>query len=456
MNEFKVGLMALSAMIAVVVMSLVVTSNQSGFGAYKEYHSTVNDASGIFPKTPIKVAGINAGRIKEINLIGNRAEITFEILEKVGVTKNSKLRIRSVGFLGDKYLDIFIANNDEVMPSGSEIIAEEKAGIETLLKDASEVMQDVKILVGSIKESFVPEGGQPVMKQIMDDVQKTLENTKELTTNLNDMVGRNNEKIQNIINNLESFTDQIAFQTDANEPASALSDVKEILKKTDAMMADLQDLVQDVKDGKGTVGKLLVEEEIADEVKSTLASVQKVMGRVDKIRTQFSIYAGSNTGTGKTDTTGELKIFPSPGRFYLLGITTSEFGPEDRSVTETTVGGVTTKVDRKTREYNDILLNVQLGRRIDSWTFRGGLIESTGGFGVDYNFDDWEIVTAAEIFDYREELGPNIRAGIDFQIWNVFYGRVEGGDLINDPNMVYSLGLKFNDEDLKGFVGFFL
>lgn len=456
MNEFKVGLMALSAMIAVVVMSFVVTSNQSGFGSYNEYHTVVSDASGVFPKTPIKVAGINAGRIKEIRLIGNQAEIRFDVLSRVGVTKGSKLRIRSVGFLGDKYLEIFVANSEEVLPDGSLIESEEKAGIETLLKDASDVMADVKTLVSSIKESFVPTDGEPVMKKMVSDIQETLKNTKEVTANLNDLVSRNNEKLQAIINNLEAFSEQIAYQTDANEPASALADVKEILKKTDAMMADLQGLVQDVKDGKGTVGKLLVEEEIADEVKTTLASVQKVIGRVDSIRTQFSVYTGANTGTGQTDTTAELRIFPSPGRFYLLGVSTTEFGPEERTVTETTVGGTTTITDEKEREYNDVLLNLQLGRRIDNWTFRGGLFESYGGLGIDYNFDDYGLVTTFEIFDYRENIGPNIRLGLDFQLWNVFYGKIEGEDLINDPYMSYSLGLKFNDEDLKGLIGIFL
>lgn len=456
MNEFKVGLMALASMIAVVVMSLVVTSNQSGFGAYNEYYTTISDASGIFPKTPIKVAGINAGRIKDIELTGNKAKITFEVLDRVKITKGSVLKIRSVGFLGDKYLEIYIANNDELLEDGSPLLAEEKAGIETLLKDASEVMQDVKVLIGSIKESFVPEGGEPAMKQIVSDVKETMKNTRELTGQLKELMGRNDEKLQNIINNLEDFTSQLAYQTDANEPGSTVADVKEILKKTDGMMADLQDIVQNIKDGKGTVGKLLVEEEIADEVKSTLSSVQKVIGRVDSIRTQLSVYTGANTGTGQTDTTAELRIFPSPGRFYLIGVTTSEFGPERRKITETTVGGTTTIEDEKVRKYNDTLLNLQLGRRIDNWTFRGGLIDSYGGLAVDYNFDDWNTVTSLEVFDYRDGIGPNIRLALDFQLWSVIYGKIEGEDLINDAGMTYSLGLKFNDEDIKGLVGIFL
>ena len=98
MNEFKVGLMALASMIAVVVMSLVVTSNQSGFGEYVPYKTIVKNASGIFPKTPIKVAGINAGRIKSIELQGNEALISFEVLERVKITENSVLKIKEGQF----------------------------------------------------------------------------------------------------------------------------------------------------------------------------------------------------------------------------------------------------------------------------------------------------------------------------------------------------------------------
>ena len=81
MNPLKVGLLTLAAMASVVVMSLKITQNQSGFGDHIEYKTKLADASGILEKTPIKVAGINAGRIKKIELEGREALLTFEILE---------------------------------------------------------------------------------------------------------------------------------------------------------------------------------------------------------------------------------------------------------------------------------------------------------------------------------------------------------------------------------------
>ncbi|PIR14528.1 MAG: hypothetical protein COV50_02160, partial [Flavobacteriales bacterium CG11_big_fil_rev_8_21_14_0_20_35_7] len=116
MNEIRVGVLAFAAMAAIVFMSLKITSNQSGFGAYKRYHTIIQDASGIFPKTPIKVAGINAGRLISIELEDNKAHITFEVLDKVKIPKGSKLKIKTVGFLGDKYLEIDLSDSTEILP----------------------------------------------------------------------------------------------------------------------------------------------------------------------------------------------------------------------------------------------------------------------------------------------------------------------------------------------------
>ena len=113
MNEFKVGLLAVASLISIAYMSLKVTSNQSGFGDYTKYRTIIKDATGIFPKTPIRVAGINAGRISDIELAGNSALIRFEIRTKVRIPEDSFLRIKSVGFLGDKYIDIAIGNSEK-------------------------------------------------------------------------------------------------------------------------------------------------------------------------------------------------------------------------------------------------------------------------------------------------------------------------------------------------------
>ena len=455
MNEFKVGLLAIATIIAVVVMSLKVTSNQSGFGQYVTYRTIVKDASGIFPKTPIKVAGINAGRIASIELQGNTALITFEILKQIQVTKNSKLRIKSVGFLGDKYIEIFVGDSRELLSKYDFIDSEEAAGLENLIKDTSEVLADVKLIVRSLKDSISPAGEVSPIKKILDDVTELVANTKEVTASLKRVMTGNEEKLNAIADNLEAFSSDLAYQVDKTNGDSAMSDIKEILGNTKKLTADMGSIVSDLKLGKGTLGKMLVEDEIADQVKDTLSSVQKIVGKADALRTELSVFSGANTVSGG-DTEASLRIYPSPERFYHLGIATSENGPETEKTISSTINGVTVTENRKENTKNTIRFNAQIGRRINDFDFRGGLMESTGGLAVDYRYQAIGSKFSLEAFDYKKNVGPNLRLAIETQIWNVFYGRASFNDAVRSTRSgTIAAGLRFNDEDLKGLLGFF-
>lgn len=456
MNEIKVGLLAIATILSVVFMSFKLTTNQSGFGDYIPFRTIIKDASGIFPKTPIKVAGINAGRIKKIELADNNALITFEILDHIKLPKDSNLKIKTVGFLGDKYLEIVIGESEETLDSLSFVKSIEGGGIEDLVKDASTVLKDVKDIVKSLKEGLAPEGKQSPIKKMMGDMQKVIDNTKVATESLKTILKGNEDRLNEMIANLQKFSKSMAYQTDELEKKSAMAKLKSILDNADKMTDDLKNLVADVKAGKGTVGKLLVEEEIADEVRETLAGVKKLVGKVDQIRTELALFTGINTVHG-SETDLSLKIFPSPERFYLLGLTTSEFGPEAERHTTTITNGLEVKEVRKTRDKDTYRFNVQLGRKIQNWTFRGGLIESTGGIGLDYELSDWGSRFSFEVFDYRDDIGPNIRLISELQLWNVFYGKVSLEDVAEESrSATISAGLKFSDEDLKGLIGFFL
>lgn len=455
MNEFKVGLLAIATLAAVVFMSFKITSNQSGFGQYTQYKTIIRDASGIYPKTPIKVAGIAAGRITAIELQGNTALISFEILKQIQVTKNTKLRIKSVGFLGDKYIELYIGDSPEIMAKNDFIDSEEAAGIESLVKDASEVLVDVKAIVKSLKDSVAPEGEVSPIKKILADVQVLVANTKEATASLKRIMQGNEEKINSLVDNLESFSYELAYQVDKGNPDSAMADIKEVLANTKKITADLNKIVADVKLGKGTMGKLLVEDEIADQVKDTLSSVQKIVGKADAIRTELSVFTGVNSDNGGESEVA-LRIFPSPERFYHLGLVTSELGPDRETITDTTTNGVTTSQTKLERDKDTFRFNVQIGRRVQDFAFRGGLIESSGGLGIDYLLQDFGTKFSLEAFDYKKDRGANLRFITEMQIWNVLYGRASAQDIgRKGTSATIQAGLRFNDEDLKGLLGFF-
>lgn len=458
MSELKVGFLVILTMAAIVSSSLLVTSRQSGLARHVPYRTVVEDASGIFPKTPVKIAGVTAGRIKKILLKGNNAEVVFEILRKIKVPKDSVLEIKSVGLLGDKYLEVRIGKSSEMLEKMGEMPSEEGAGLANLVKHASEAIGDIRKVTRELQEVLAPDGAESPISRIASDLIESVEDIRATSDKVKRLVDRNEKKLDSLIGNAESFAAELAAQVDVGNEESAVASLDRFLNNIESLSQDLRNVVEDLRAGKGTAGQLLVEEEIADEVKETLAGVKKLVGRVDKMRAEFSLYTGSNSDYG-AETDAKLSLYPSPERFYWLGVTSSEFGPvEEEHTTIETNGSKDNRINRS-KTKGELLVSVQLGRRIQGWSFRGGLIESSGGIGVDYSIPHWGSSFSLDVFDYRDGVGLNVRPSYTQKLWNVFYGKVTVDDAAvggNNTSYTISGGLSFGDEDLKALLGFFL
>ena len=455
MNELKVGLLAIATMGAIGFMSLLVTSNQSGFASHIAYRTRLKDAAGIFPKTPIRVAGINAGKIKSIELVENHAVVTFEILESVTVTQGSRLRIKSVGFLGDKYLEIMLAKGSERLPAMELIESEEGGGIENLTKDISEIMQDIKTITKEIRKTISPEGESSPLENIVENMDEAIRQMARLTESLNKLFGQNN--LGKAISDMRILLENLRYQSDIENEDSLMGGIDKVLMNVEKFSEDLKEISGNIRTGRGTAGKFLVEEGIADEVKKTLAGVNKLVGKVDSIRTELSVFSGNNSLYG-SETHAAFSIFPVPERFYLVGVSTSDFGLETERHTNIVRNGGRIDEVKREKVKNQLRFNIQIGRQIQNWRFRAGLFESRGGLGIDYHLYSWGMGFSLEVFDRRENGGLNVRPALSQQLWNIFYGRLAVEDAYSKDNRSYTIsgGLRFNDEDLKGLLGFFL
>lgn len=457
MNPLKVGLLTLAALASVVVMSLKITRNQSGFGKHIEYKTMLEDASGILEKTPIKVAGINAGRIKSIQLEGNKALITFEIIEQIKITPEASMKIKSVGLLGDKFIDMNVGSQQgERLEAGSMIPTTTGGGFDNLSKDAGDVLKEVKEIASTIKDALRDDQGRNVIKEIVSNIHDMTSTLKRITTG-------NEDKINKIIDDMEAVTAQLAHETDRYQKDSLMGDLAKvgpILDKVDSAVSDLKIIVGDVKEGKGTVGKLLRDDAVVDQVSQTLSSVNRLVNRINNIEADVALSTGANTRIG-SDTRFDMDIYPAPERFFRLGLVTNEFGPQLEKETETVTsvdGGDEVKTSKRKINKDQIKFNFQIGRRIQRWALRAGLIESTGGVGIDYLIPDYGIRTGVEMFDYQKDAGPNLRLYSEVRLWNVLFTRVAGEDLISkdgQQSATISLGLRFTDQDLAALIGLF-
>jgi phospholipid/cholesterol/gamma-HCH transport system substrate-binding protein len=450
------------AIASLLVVSLKITSNKSGFGEYVPYKTILDDASGIYENSSIKVAGIVAGRIKTVELNGSQALVTFEVLEQIKVTSLSQLRIKTVGFLGDKYIDIFLGSSaGERLKANSLVSAQTGAGFEELGKDASGILKDVKQISKAIRESLYDEEKNNIAKEMMTNIREFTKNAKEISESLKVIVNGNEEKLNSIIADLKKVSSQVAYETDRYADGSFMNDlegVKPILANVDRAVQDLKDIVGDVKAGRGTVGKLLRDDEVIDQVNETLSGVNRLVNRVNNYKTNLTLFTGVNSDDA-TRTEFNLDLIPSPEKFFRFGVVSSDYGRINATETTTTTstnGGADSVVNEKEVVDSEFKFNAQIGRKINDFSFRVGLFETTGGLAVDYSNVSNSFTTSLEAFDFDKDLGAFVRLSTEFRIWNVFYAKLAGEDLVSKTDgqsYTISAGLKFSDEDLAALLG---
>lgn len=461
MNELKVGFLSLLAIGSLIIVSLQITSNKATFGEFVEYQTILNDATGIYQKSSIKVAGIVAGRIKAIELSGSQALVKFEVLKQIKITQFSVLRVKSVGFLGDKYIDIYLGNPDApALKEFSMVQNESGAGFEQLGKDASEILKDVKVIAKVVRDSLYTEDKKNAIKEIIQQINEFSHNANDISKSLKTILSDNQVKIGQVVDNLKKVSEQLAFETDRYQDDSFMNDLEKvgpILTKVDMAVSDLKTIVSDVKSGKGTVGKLLRDEDVIDKVNETLSGVNKIVGRVNRFKTNMSVYSGVNDKEG-SKTEAELDLIPGPERFFRFGVINGDVSSIERKTRTTTIidNGTPVVKDETESSESDYRFNLQLGRVIGRYTFRAGLFETTGGLGFDFDVPEYGFKATMEGFDYREDIGAKLKLSTELRIWNVLHAKLMAEDIgRSSENHIYtfSLGLKFSDEDLASLIG---
>lgn len=227
LKEVKVGLFVLSGIVLACIFIFSIGSEQQLFKDQYRLNTNFKDVGGLRVGAPIRLAGVDVGMVSEINFLDDLEKKTVGVVFKV----NSEVQER--------------------------IREDSEANIKTM-----GVLGDkyISINIGSPEKKILNDG----------DFITSVE-----AVNLYDYL----DQAGTIVNNIESITDSLnAF----------LSPIKK--EKTGEKVADIvktiEDVVKEVRDGKGTLHSLIYggEEVTADTILSlneSLAYIKNILAKID-------------------------------------------------------------------------------------------------------------------------------------------------------------------------------
>jgi phospholipid/cholesterol/gamma-HCH transport system substrate-binding protein len=461
-TEAKVGLFVLVALIILGYMSFRV--GEYGFGLREGYviRATFDNVTGLDKDASVLVAGVEVGRVEGITLKSGRAVVAMRIIPDVELEKDARVSIKSYGILGDKFIEIEPGTRGlPPLEEGGEITrVEQRTDIDKILRDLGTIAQDVMAVTASLKKVVGGEEG-------VENLRAIVRNTRELSDNLNMVARQNNEKFSVMVDSLKSAAHQM------DRTFSALSDITErintgegtvgkmvndqkVFDNLEQTVASLQDITDKINKGEGTIGKLVNDEETADNLNASLKSLGKSMEGIDRYVSKaeqfrtFLSYRGEYL-FDKSDAKSyvDLKIQPKEDKFYILGVVADPKGK--RTTTDrTTTDGKTTREEEW--EQDELLFNLMIGKRYKDVAIRGGILESTGGAGIDYFAFNDGLKFSFEAFDFDDDRDPHLKVYSEYRIFKHLYLTAGWDDFVSDEgnsSPFAGIAIRFEDDDLK-------
>jgi len=405
--------------------------------------------------------GGEGGRQDLKEIVGNLKEISSETKELAAGTRNISSEIEAL--VQDGTFTRIAANVEEATVDAREIA-------QTLQQIVA--AGDVQVLVANLSETakqFNNMGIQLnnlVNKEIsprLVQLDRIFRNFERFSKSVATLTDESSSTISETLHNFKDFSAQAIslIQRGQGEVETALGSVKGTLlsaqlslQKLDETIDNVRAISANLRDGKGTFGRLLTDDRLVEEVEEIVQDTKEFVKSYTLMQTEVEIGTAYNFLQGAFKTHLALRFRPKEDKYYLVqiiddprGNTTSQY-----VLTESSRDGVS-KVLTETTD-GDIKFSFQFAKRFYFLTGRVGIMESTGGLGLDFSFFKDRLQFQFDLFDFTLSDKPRLRGAIQWEIFRHFFLAGGADDVLNESYRDYFIqaGIRFTDEDLKSLL----
>ncbi len=281
-KEVKTGIIVLLA-IAIIIFGYNYLKGNNLLGNQRTFYAVYDNVEGLFPASNVTLNGQPVGKVLEIELHeGTRSNlVTFSINRDFEFSQSSTAKIYGGGILGGKSIALEVNYTDPVMAKNKDTLnASMEGGIMELVNETITPLQN------QLSNAVVHADSLLVaLNGLLDD--QTTSNLKGTITNLNQvsqefkgisqktnkLLADNTAKLETTFANLDHTTANFSRLSDSLAQVQVVG----LSKGLKRLVNDFEVITTDLKSGKGSVGKLLQDEQLYVNLERTAKQMELLL-----------------------------------------------------------------------------------------------------------------------------------------------------------------------------------
>lgn len=281
-REIKTAILVIAS-ILLFIWGYSFLKGQDLFEKSKKLYVEYDNVEGLTSSAPVTISGKNIGKVNAITL-QNNGKLLVELLineDTFPISKSSIAQIYEPGFIGGKQIAIIPNFSDKVMTeSGDKLLSDIKLGLTSSLGNKLEPTQqkieglvtDADKLVVNLN-SVLDTQTKANLKESIVKLNQTLAEVSKATQQVNTMLAANTQKISNTLSNAEKASGDFAKITSDLEKAK----LSETIHNLEGTLAGVNAMLADMQSGKGTMGKLLKDDAMYNNLTKTSKELELLL-----------------------------------------------------------------------------------------------------------------------------------------------------------------------------------
>jgi phospholipid/cholesterol/gamma-HCH transport system substrate-binding protein len=428
-TEAKIGLFVIIAIIVFGYFLIKIDKLKLGGKADETYNVVAyfKNVAGLSTNATVRLQGYVIGKVNRIGLQEGRVKVVMSIRKSVELYSDSSASVKTIGLLGEKYVEVSMGPRKGIrLKDNDEIRIGEEGGIDALVDVIGDIGADLKEVTASLRKSIGTGEGNERMERILNNIER-------ITADLRDITRDNKANVDDALANIK----RISADLDAKVPTISedlkilVEDLKEAVKENRSNVKDsieniqkltdrLDQILKKVQEGQGTVGKLMNESTLHDNLNKTIKNLEDTVENAGVIIQQASYFSFSLGFRGEYYMRGEeLKNYIS---FKLRTWENMYFFAElvDDNLTRIYDPEYDPNSDKIIFD-RDMTFTLHSAVEFGDFVLRGGLTENKFGGAMDiFAFNDALRLTL-EGWDMGRKDGPHFKFSLNYRFYNRFY-----------------------------------
>ncbi len=332
-KEIKAGFFAILA-IVIIVLGVNFLKGNSFFGGDDTYYSYMENSGQLMVASNVTLNGVIVGKVLAVDYVPNstlkkRVKITFSIQNSsVVFPKGTIVEIGSLDLLSKGLLIQIPINTSKgfykpgsVLPGrlSVDMVSQVKAYADPISQKLQAMMASIDKMVDSLS-SFWDESATSEIEASLKEVKIAIARFGDLAKEMQDFVGEEKLQFARIMSNVENITLNLRK---SNEQISSIignlkivsddlvtADFKSVILEAQTTLKKINYILAETNAGKGTLGKLVHDEKLYNELVESNKQLQELVDDIKKHPERYiniSVFGGKSKGI-KLNSTQEKKL----------------------------------------------------------------------------------------------------------------------------------------------------